>query len=80
MNIILDVLLTDTPMKVLAAKYEFKNTGSANQVARRFAFRMMRRGAPKREDWRKNRRNRSIADRQGLNNLLTSPSPRGGMI
>jgi hypothetical protein len=70
MNVILDVLLTDTPMKVLVAKYEFKNTGSIREIVCRFTWRMMRRGAPKWEEWRKSRRKRSAADRQELIELL----------
>lgn len=65
MSIICDVLLTNLPMKIVAAKYGLRNVGSLS-IVHMFCYKTASKGEPTWGQWRLNRRNRSARDRDLL--------------
>jgi hypothetical protein len=69
-SIIMHVLLTDIPTKIIAAKHGLKCAGNVRDITRSFSYRMMLRGYPQWEEWRLNRANRTDTERKQLIELL----------
>lgn len=65
MSIICDVLLTNLPMKIVAAKYGLRNVGSLS-IVHMFCYKTASKGESTWGQWRLNRRNRSARDRDLL--------------